>query len=544
MRNRGKLICMAAVIAVCLSGHYGDAETQSGSESAISKRKAEIVKGITQAEEYLGRTRLQDVRSLVELLNHKLGQIRTGLTVEEAGSLKAKIDALSFRIAAIEDSLVKVPMTILYSQGMDAALSYLQNDLIKFGVSGKKTEAVEKKILEQGPKIRQEMELQAIDRTKKALQNGQTPEPGIDPYILAAAQRAVKAYSDSVLAAENEKKRMVEAEKQRQERIRLEKIEKERKLNEEKAAKLKLEQEKKRLAEIEIERKKSATAEKARKDSIAAVQRDSIANALRLQQQIAKQEKERQRKLDEQQKELVWLAKAEEDRRKLALALQEKARNDSLAAILKDSIAAVKAQQEKAEREKERLRALFAEQVKQEKAGLAEENRKKQEQEARNDSLSVSQTLPDPEAKERQDKQIVLDKAQAQVAELYDLLDKKHAQKALDIFHQDWEFLLSTIEPEEYSALEQAIVSMAILELTEPLPANRRNRQTALSPERQSLDKINAFVSDDKIKAAYTEFKFTEKSLSRFMDKSDFKRLKSLVEDAYRIRKKSMSKID
>jgi hypothetical protein len=488
---------MSAVIAMAALGMHTPCCSQEANP-ALTRRKAEIVTGITQAEEYLSHNRLQDARSKVELLNHKFGLLKADLSVEDAASFKKKIDTISGRVAAKEDSLVKVPVMILYSKGPDAALAYLQNNLKTYGVSEKRTDAIEKKILEEGPKVRQEIERKALERTIKALNNGQTTEPGLDQYILAAAKRAIKAHADSILAAKNEKIRKEDLEKQRQERIRQEKLEKEKKLNEEKAANLRQEQEKKRLAEIEIARKKTEAAEKAHKDGLAAVKRDSVANALKLQQQIAMREKERQRKQDEQQHELARSAKAKEDSVKHALALKEKAHSDSMAALRSDSIAAVqKVQLERAEKEKE-----------------------------------------------RQGKQAVLDKAQALTLELYDMLDKKKTKKALEKFEQDQGFLVSTMEPDAYHALDHAVVVMTIMDLTGPLPESRKNRKTAMSSQRQSLDKIYGFAKDDKIEAAYTQFKFSEKSLASFMAKGDFNLLKALVEGAYRITKKSTGNAD
>jgi hypothetical protein len=536
MRNISEIVRRLAVVVIAAlavySAGYGQ-EAQKGN-LALDKRKAEIVSGLDQAEEYLTRLRLQDLRARVELLNHKLGLIQSGLSVQDAASLKAKIDNLSARAAAKEDSLVKVPMTILYSKGMDAALAYLQNELRTYGVNEKKTEATEKKLLAEGPKVRQDMERKAIERTTKALMSGKSPEPDLDPYILAAAQRAVKAHADSITAVENAKKRKIE-EQQRLEKIR---IEKEKKLAEEKAARIALELEKKKQMDAEVARKKVEAAQKAHQDSIAAMKRDSAAAVLRHQQQIEMQEKERQRKITAQQQEAARLAKAEEDRKKQEqaqkLALLQKAYNDSLAAIRRDSIAAVqKILKEKEAREKERLAVLFAEQKKQELAEQAEKNRKKQEVAARNDSLATLQRIQEDKQKEREAKQAQEEKAQALTVELYAMLDKKQAKKALEEFGENQGFLVSAMELDAYTALDHAIVRAVILELTDP-SAGKKDRQGTVSAARQTLDKINTSVRDDKIESAYSAFKFTERALAGSMAKSDFLLLKSLVESSYR----------
>ena len=507
MHVRWMIECGALIIATALAlPCVGSTEAPNGTDKLPGKQVLDIVAGIKQAADYCGRLRLQDARSKVDLLNLKLSQARAGLTPDGAVSLKSKIDEISLKIALKEDSLVAVSLAILHAKGPDSALTYVQTDLKRYGVSDKKSDAAEKKILTEGPKVKRELERQALERTIKTLQNGQTLPSGLDPYILAAAKRAVKTHADSLLAIENDKKRQIEEDKKRQERLTQEKLEREKKLALEKAAKI-------------------------RQDSITAFKRDSMNVALRLQQQKQTLEKE-------QQRELARIAKAAQDSIKLALAIRTKAREDSLAAHLRDSMAVVqRIQQQRAEKEKERLRVLYEEQKKQELADAAEAFRKKQAQDAINDSLAGIQKLHDQKEKERQDKAAVQDKAQAMVTELYDMIDKKQSIRAMDKFEAEWNFLVSTIDPEAYTVVQHAVINNAILSITEPLPPTRRNWKTATSPQRQSLDKINGFVREDKIDATYAEFKFTERSLANFMAKSDFTRLKSLVEDAYRIKK-------
>jgi hypothetical protein len=519
----------AALPALCL-----------GQEPAGERHKTEIMAGIAKAQDYLGRFRLQDVRSTLELLNHKLGQFGSELG-SDAAALRAKTDAIAARASATEDSLVKVPVSILYARGPDSALAYLQNDLRRFGVSEKKVELLEKKILAEGPKVRRELDRQAIDRTIKTLNSGQTPPPTLDPYILTAAKRAIKAHSDSIAAAEDEKKRKIETDKKRQEMLHQQQLDKEKKAAEDKAARLRQEQEKKRSAEAEIVRRKAEAVQKARQDSIATVRRDSTARAVKAQQQIAAQEKERQRKLDEQQREKARLAKAKEDSVKQAAALREKARSDGLAAIRRDSLAAVqKVQQERAEQEKQRQHAALDEQKKRELAALTEENRRKQQQQATDDSLAALQKAQLQQEKVHLDKKASADKAQAMTVDLYNMLDKKQAKKALEKFEQNQGFLVAAMEPEAYVTLDHALVCGTIMALTEPLAAGKRNRQTAQSPQRQALDQIYDLMKDDKIEAAYAQFRFAERSLADFMAKGEFPLLKSLMEGAYEDRKKVM----
>ena len=420
---------VVAVYSIMLStGSCTAAEGQKLFDVDVNKQKAGLEKDFTQAEEFLNQTKLQNARGQAELLEHKVKQMKPDLSKEEAASYQAKIDNVTTRIGAKEDSLIKVTMDILHTKGVDPALAYLQNDLRLFGVSEKKTSAAEKTILEEAPKIQQSLERQAVERAVKALQNGQALEPDMDPYIVKTAERIIKAHADSITAVENARARKELEEKQRQERLQKEKEDKEKKLEEDRAAKLKQEEDKKKLAEQEIERKKqeagekekqrlarieeerqkklAAEAEKARKDSLAVAQKDSIASAQKLSAQLAQQakaEKERQSKLTAQQKEQERAARegrAEEDRKKQELAQQEKARKDSLAAAQKDSIAAAqKIAEQQAKQEKERQGKLTAQQKEQERLARVDQERQQklaaqaaaQAERARKDSLATAQ---------------------------------------------------------------------------------------------------------------------------------------------------------
>ncbi len=497
--------------------------------ASVNKQKAEIIAGLTQADDYCTKIRLQDAKNKIDLLLRKLSSLQGKITKEEAASFKTKIDTIAARTTVREDSLAKIPLTILHTAGVDEALAYIQNDLKKFGVSEKKINNIEKIVLREAPKVRQEMEKQAIQKAIILLQNGKTPPPGTDPYIIAAAQRSIKAHNDSLTALENEKKRKDAMEKQRQERIAQEKIAKDKKEVEAKAEKLRKEQEKIRLAEIEHTKKQLAIADKAHKDSVAALQRDSIAKSVKQQQQLAMQEKQRRQKLEELQKQ-------PSARKNESL---NKTRTDTVALkpMTKDNpVASRTSPPDLQQLEKERLEQMAAEEKKQKQIKLEEENRKKLKMAASSDSFEAVKRMHDQEMMEAREKQEVKDRARAMALDLTQMLDKNQALKAMDKL-QDQGLLLSSLEPEEYNALEHAIVVKAIQELTEPVPPSKRNAETAKSPLRQSLDKIYSLVRNDKIDVAYKEFKFTENSLADFLSKAEFRQLKFLVEEAYRLRK-------
>jgi hypothetical protein len=566
MRNYIKQICLATAAVACFcmlsAGPCTAAESQKLFDVDVKKQKAVFEKDLAQAAEFLSQTKLQNARGQVDLLDHKLKLLRPDLSKEEAAAYQTKIDNVTTRIGAKEDSCIKVTMDILHVKGVDPALAYLQNDLRMFGVSEKKTSAAEKTILEEAPKIQQSLERQAIERAVKALQTGQALDPDMDPYIVKTAERIIKAHADSVAAVESAKARKELEEKQRVERIQKEKEEKEKKLEEEKAAKIKQDEEKKKLAEQEIVRKKQEAAEKEkqrlarleeeRQKKILAQEekalKDSLAAAQKAAEQLALQEKERQNKLSAQQKEQERAARAEEERKKQELAQQEKARKESLAAAQKDSLAAAQKQQVQlaAARKSEKAEPARPAAQKQPPQQPVEQKPAAAVVPPAQPSIASRRESPEAEArppvisKEAQDYlQGLKDnrkKAQDMVMTLYDLVDKKRVKEALEKFKQDRSFIAQYVDAQVFNVLEQTIAQSvaATPETATPSPVKPA---AARVPEQEEIDKINSFMQDNKIEAAYGEFKRTQSSLRHFMTHEDFRQLKEMVENAYKIRK-------
>ncbi len=629
----------------------------------INKQKANLQKDMTQTEEFLSQNKLSNARSQIELLNHKLKQMKSGIGKDEAATFQQKIDGYSQRISAKEDSLAKVNIDVLHNQGVEPALAYLQNELKMMGVSEKRANAVEKQILDEAPQVQQSLERKQIERAVKALQNNEPLDQNIDPYIMRTAQRIIKAHADSISAVENAKNRKEMEEKQKVERARLEKEEKERKVAEEKAEKQRQEDEKIRLAEQEKQRKQAeaeekekqrlakieeerqkqqmAVAEKARKDSVA---------AFRKQEELAQQDKQRLQKLTQAQKEQEKQARKEEERRDLELAQKEKARQDSIATaqklaeqmqqkdrqkqeqlarqnndrqkqilvqmeqMRKDSLAAIAAQEKQnkaiaekpaqresapavaeqqkpgvlsknndrqkqiiAQREQMRKDSIvaFAEQEKQGKAALEEQRRaaleEQRQQQKRKESAPVAAekqpepprpqvviaSTPHPEAGQAEKPPVLSKNAQAylqslndnrkkaqeQLMELYDLMDKNQSHEALEKFKQNRKFIAQFVDAQVFNVLEQSVVQSAIAEQSQASAPAEPQAQPARAkprlPEQESIDIINSYIRDNKIEAAYGEFKKTEKMLKKFMTSEDFKQLKNMVESSYKIRKQA-----
>jgi prephenate dehydrogenase len=57
-----------------------------------------------------------------------------------------------------------------------------------------------------------------------------------------------------------------------------------------------------------------------------------------------------------------------------------------------------------------------------------------------------------------------------------------------------------------------------------------------VSPQQDHYNRINNYLRDNNVDAAYAEFKRSEKQLKDAMTKSEFKQLKNMVENAYKIR--------
>jgi hypothetical protein len=661
MKDFIKRVCLMIAAVVCgtivLAGPTQAAQSEKLFDVDVKKQKAAWEKDFTQAGEFLSQTKLQNARSQAELLDHKLKQMKAGISKEEAASYQSKIDNITVKIGVKEDSLVKVTMEILNTKGVDQALDYLQNDLRLFGVSEKKTSAAEKTVLDEAPKVQQAIERKAIERTVHALQNKEPLDPDLDPYIVKTAERIIKAHNDSVAAVENAKLRKEAEEKQRQERVLREKEEKEKKIADEKAAKLKQEEDKKRLAEQEAQKKKLEAEEK-EKQRLAKIEedrrkklsakeqkaiKDSLFAALKSADQQAKQEKEQQRKLAEQQKEQERAARAGEDKTKQELAQREKARGDSVAAAQQvvaqqekqrqsapsapsalekeaaggaekrskqemvlqekarmDSIAAAqKASEQSAQAEKERQRTVAAQQKEQEKAARLEEERRQQklalQEKAQRDSMAAAQKRGVAQSQQEKEQQLKLaaqqkeqerlaraeedrkkkeramreqfdrdsiesartqlaisksaqeylkglrdnqKKAQNMVMALYDLVDKKRANEALEKFKQDRGFIAQNVDAQVFNVLEQTIFQSVMLSQSKGVSETSPEKsQAAVPPEQEIIDKINSFMRDNKIEAAYGELKRTEKTLKRYMTGEEFRQLKNMVENAYKIRK-------
>jgi hypothetical protein len=390
----------------------------------VEKHRTEIEKVFEKAESYLSATKLQDLRGAIDLIGHKIDKIKNDINGGEAAVYASRIDKLKKQAAAAEDMLVNKAYEILKEKGSDSALFYTSNELRLRGVPDGKISAAEKKILKEGPAIKEAKDKETIARLVQQLENGQKPDASSDRFLLQSAQRIVKMKADSVKAIEDAKNKKELEEQKRQEKARLDQEKKEKKAEEERLAAQKREEEKKRKDEELVEKKRQAeeldrtkqlreAQERARKDSIetarkadaekdaarkeAARRADEVKLGVgrkapaaserkpsaqppeedeykgRLEQeksrkaneQLASQQEELRRMMEQELKEKQRQAQLEDERQNRILQKQqaeqqERARRDSIEAYQKarrDSVEAYRKEQELArQQEKERRR--------------------------------------------------------------------------------------------------------------------------------------------------------------------------------------------
>jgi hypothetical protein len=390
----------------------------------VGQQKANLEKEFAKIEDWIPLAKLHEVRNTTDLIEHKVERLRKNLTREETGSYQSRIDKIRKIIAAKEDSLVNITMGILNSQGVDASLQFMQNDLREHGVEESKINAVEKKILEEAPVIKQAQEHDALARTLKILESGNLPDSSIDPYIIKTAERILQARQDSIKRIEDEKKRIEMEEKEKIERARMEKEIKEKERQDELLVKQREEEVKQKRAEEERQKKLAVLQGKERKDS--------IENELKVQKRKEELAKESEHRIEEARKERENAAHAEEKRLKPLLAQQEKVRQDSIKADKKEKerLAKVEEKRQKemlAQQEKVRKDSIKAAD-KDERLARMEEMRQKtllpQQRKARKDSIEA-----DKKEKERMARMEEHRQNQVRAQQEKDLRDNFEADK-------------------------------------------------------------------------------------------------------------------
>ncbi|HAJ79623.1 MAG TPA: hypothetical protein DCO75_07610, partial [Fibrobacteres bacterium] len=299
------------------------------------KQKSDIDRSMDRLQELLSALKFQDARSTIDLLNYKLDKAKKVMSGDEVKAYNSRLDNAKKTMAVKEDSLVNVTYDILKLQGQDSALLFIQNFLRAGGVSESKVSSAEKKVLEEGPAIKQAKDQEKIANTIKILESGQTPPPSTDAFILQSAQRVVKRHADSLKVIENAK-----TKKDMDERIRLENIQREKEVKA--ALEKKVEEERidrqKRDEENRIAKQKKDDEQK-RQDSIAAAENKRLAIELeqkkKQQEQFEAQRRDSLKRVADAREERDRQAQEQDQRKRNDLARLEQARRDSMDAYRK-----------------------------------------------------------------------------------------------------------------------------------------------------------------------------------------------------------------
>jgi hypothetical protein len=358
----------------------------------VEREKKNIENSFDKAQDLLSRARLQDLRGTIDLLDLKTGKIKGDISAEEAASYSARIDKIKKSAIAAEDSLVNVAYTILSEKGSDSALSYTGNELRLHGVPEKKISAAEKKILKDGPAIKQAKDQETIARLVKMLTNGENPDASTDRFLLQSAQRIVKAHTDSVKAIENVKNKKEMEDQKREEKARLDKEKKEKKLEEDRQMALKKEEEKKKQDEDIAEKKRIAEERdrtKVMREAQERAKQDSIETARKAGEEKEALRREAARRLDEAKLTMNRKNQDEEIRQKKQV-LQEKARRDSIEAQRKtqDELASHQAELRQMMQDELKEKQRKADQDERQNKMLLKQQAERQER-ARKDSIEA-----------------------------------------------------------------------------------------------------------------------------------------------------------
>jgi hypothetical protein len=129
--------------------------------------------------------------------------------------------------------------------------------------------------------------------------------------------------------------------------------------------------------------------------------------------------------------------------------------------------------------------------------------------------------------------------AQAKVMEIYDLIEHKQCNDALYDFKQNRAFIAKYVEAQVFNVLEQTVMQ-SVMDSTctssSGSVAGTQKNEKRISPEQEHYNRINNYMRDNNVDAAYAEFKRSEKQLKKFMTKNEFRQLKNMVVNSYKMR--------
>jgi hypothetical protein len=472
----------------------------------ISKQKATIEKDFEKLDEALLSAKLQEARSGLEVIEYKIGRMKKNLTKQEFESLRWRMDKSQKTISVKEDSLVLKAYELIRTKGVDAALSYTQNDLRIHGVAEKKINSIEKKILKDAPAIQQSFEREEIARVIKILETGGQPDSMVNPYILKSAHMILKAKTDSVQKIERSQKLKGMEEQEQLDRVRMQKEIKE------------LKERKKKEEELALKKKE---------EEFDSIKKEEVLAGIKQAEDTIKHTEEithPPRVIDQSSRESSPSSEPEcRDTTVLPSNNAERKHGD----ISEATNAEV-------DRPPENIKTNYHEE-----ASSGADNQ-------------AELVMTVPEQPESKSVQMYLNSlksnqhgAQEKVMEIYGLLENHQGLEALEKFKQNRGFIATHVDPQVFTILEQTIMqsvmeSKSMDSSKHSEIANKDNApfhgQSETAPEQEHLIRINGFIRDNKVEAAYAEFKRSEKKLKKYMSKDEFKQFKKMVENAYKTR--------
>jgi hypothetical protein len=125
--------------------------------------------------------------------------------------------------------------------------------------------------------------------------------------------------------------------------------------------------------------------------------------------------------------------------------------------------------------------------------------------------------------------------AQSKVVEMYTLIEHGQGPQAMRMFRDQREFISKYISPQVFNVLELTL-AQTIIDAQTGSAATAGRPTSPVTPEEQIVKRIDGFMRQNKVEAAYREFSREEVTLKKSMSKKDFKLLKDMVVEAYKLR--------
>lgn len=152
---------------------------------------------ITAAGRFLVKNDISTARKTLDTAENRLSNIKKHLPEQEAASLGSSLDRSRHRLRAKEDSLVRVNISILRNDGVEAADRYLQKVLRPAGVGRNKAASVDRMIIS----VR-EPEESGKNTAIVQLAEDDEESPSVLDDIMSVAKKKAQKKKDSLYALE------------------------------------------------------------------------------------------------------------------------------------------------------------------------------------------------------------------------------------------------------------------------------------------------------------------------------------------------------